>query len=77
MVAGTTSHYIDVRMLKLAQGHFLPAGDWRHGASEAVIGAKIRDELFGAETALGQLIRIGDRRFRVVGVMASSGQKRA
>ena len=74
MVAGTTASYIDVRTLKLAQGHFLSDGDWRRGASEAVIGARIRDELFGAEPALGQLIRLGDRRFRVVGIMASTGQ---
>ena len=74
MVAGTTASYIDVRTLKLAQGRFLSDGDWRRGASEAVIGARIRDELFGAEPALGQLIRLGDRRFRVVGIMASTGQ---
>ena len=74
MVAGTTANYIDVRTLKLAQGRFLSAGDWRRGASEAVIGAKIRNELFGAEPALGKLMRIGDRRFRVVGIMASTGQ---
>ena len=74
MIAGTTANYIDVRTLKLAQGRFLSASDWRRGASEAVIGAKIRDELFGVEPALGKLIRIGDRRFRVVGIMASTGQ---
>jgi len=74
MVAGTTAQYVDVRALKMAQGHFLSEGDWRRGASEAVIGAKIRDELFGAEPALGQLVRVGDRRVRVVGVMASTGQ---
>ena len=74
MVAGTTAQYIDVRTLKIAQGRFLADGDWRRGASEAVIGAKIRDELFAAEPALGQLVRIGDRRFRIIGIMASSGQ---
>ena len=74
MVAGTTAQYIDLRTLKLAQGRFLANGDWRRGAPEAVIGAKIRDELFGAEPALGQRVRIGDRRFRIVGVMASAGQ---
>ena len=74
MIAGTTANYIDVRTLKLAQGRFLSASDWRRGASEAVIGAKIRDELFGVEPALGKLIRIGDQRFRVVGIMASTGQ---
>ena len=74
MVAGTNAQFIDVRHLQLAQGRFLPEGDWRRGAAEAVIGAKVRDDLFGAEPALGQLIRVGDRRFRVVGVMASTGQ---
>lgn len=74
VLAGTNAQFIDVRNLKLAQGRFLPEGDWRRGASEAVIGAKIRDEMFGNESALGQLIRIGDRRFRVVGVLASTGQ---
>ena len=74
MVAGTTAEFIDVRRLALAQGRFLSTGDWRRGAADAVIGAKIRDELFGAQPALGQLVRVGDRRVRVVGVMASTGQ---
>ncbi|MBK7675008.1 MAG: ABC transporter permease [Candidatus Accumulibacter sp.] len=74
MVAGTTAEFIEVRRLALAQGRFLPPGDWRRGVSEAVIGARIRDEIFGREEALGQLVRIGDRRFRIVGVLASTGQ---
>jgi hypothetical protein len=56
------------------KGAFSLRGDWRRGASEAVIGAKVRDEIFGSNTALGQLVRIGDRRMRVVGVLAASGQ---
>ncbi|TRZ58361.1 MAG: FtsX-like permease family protein [Rhodocyclaceae bacterium] len=74
IVAGTTSQYIEVRRLELAQGRFLTEEDWSRGAAEAVIGAKIRSELFGAEPALGQLVRVGGRRFRIVGVLASSGQ---
>ena len=57
MVAGTTAEFIEVRRLQLAQGRFLPEGDWRRGAPVAVIGAKVRDELFGAENPLGQLVR--------------------
>nr|WP_315490307.1 ABC transporter permease [uncultured Rhodoferax sp.] len=74
MVAGTVSQYAQVRQLSLAKGRFLSPGDWRRGASEAVIGAKVRDEIFGSAPALGQLVRIGDRRFRVVGVLGNSGQ---
>ncbi len=74
MVAGTTAEYAQLRSLKLAQGHFLSATDWRSGASEVVIGANVRKELFGTGQALGQLVRVGDRRVRVVGVLAPSGQ---
>lgn len=74
IIAGTVSQYMDVRHMAIAQGRFLTPGDWRHGTSEAVIGAKVRDEIFGTESALGQLVRIGDRRFRIVGVLAVSGQ---
>lgn len=74
LVAGTTAQFLEVRRLALAQGRFLPEADWRRGAAEAIIGARVRDEMFGNTPALGQLVRIGDRRFRIVGVLASSGQ---
>ena len=74
MVAGTTADYLPVRRMTLAQGRFFADGDWQRGASEAVIGANVRKELFGSEPALGQLVRVGDRRCRVIGVMAASGQ---
>ncbi|HMV37981.1 MAG TPA: ABC transporter permease [Plasticicumulans sp.] len=73
-VVGTTAEFVEVRRLSLAHGRFLVTGDWRRGASEAVIGAKIQDEMFGRQNALGQLVRVGDRRFRIVGVLAASGQ---
>ncbi len=74
MVAGTNSAFLEVRRLSLAQGRFLAEGDWRRGAAEAVIGGKVRADVFGSQPALGELIRIGDRRFRVIGVFASTGQ---
>jgi putative ABC transport system permease protein len=39
-----------------------------------VIGAKIQSDLFGIESAIGRVLRIGDRRFRVIGVLGQSGQ---
>lgn len=74
IVAGTTSQYVQLRHMDLGQGRFLTDSDWRRGAAEVVIGAKVREEMFGIEPALGQLVRIGDRRFRVVGVLAASGE---
>jgi putative ABC transport system permease protein len=74
MVAGTTAGYFQLRQMALTQGRFLSHGDWHRGAGEAVIGARVRAELFGNAPSIGQWVRIGDRRFRVVGVLASSGQ---
>jgi putative ABC transport system permease protein len=74
VLVGTTSQFLDMRRLGLAQGRFLQESDWQRGASDAVIGANVRAEIFGNAPALGQLVRIGDRRFRIVGVLASSGQ---
>ena len=74
VVIGTTRDFLEIRHLTMGQGRFLPAGDPRRATPVAVIGAKARRELFGAEPALGRGIRIGDRRFRVIGVLASEGR---
>jgi putative ABC transport system permease protein len=72
-VAGSNADLLHVRRFKLAQGRFLAADNLGQGPAEAVLGATIRAELFGAKPALGQVLRVGDRRFRVVGVLAASG----
>ncbi len=74
MVAGSTAEFIPIRNFELAQGKGLPDEDWNRGSPVAVIGAKLRDELFGVTPALGQLIRIGDRRLRVIGILKPTGQ---
>lgn len=74
MVAGSTAEFIPIRNFELAQGQALPEEDWNRGSSVVIIGAKIRDEIFGAESALGKLVRIGDRRLRVFGVLKPTGQ---
>ena len=74
MIIGSTAAFLDVRHLKMARGRFLPAGDPRRASPVCVLGAKLSRELFGAEPAIGRWVRIGDRRFRVVGTLASEGR---
>ena len=74
MVAGTVRDYFAIRDFTVAQGDILPEDDWNRGAAVAIIGNKIRQELFGNAPAVGQLVRIGDRRVRVIGVLQSTGQ---
>lgn len=73
VIVGTTAEYLHVRHMALAQGRFLPEGDWAHGAPVMVLGNKLRRELFGSEAAVGRFVRVGDRRLRVIGVLSTSG----
>jgi putative ABC transport system permease protein len=73
-VIGSTAALKRVRHLELAQGRFLPETDPREAVAVCVLGAAIREELFGPAAALGEWVRLGDRRFRVVGVLAPQGQ---
>ncbi len=73
-IIGSTADLRQVRHLSLAQGRFLPVSDSNEALSVCVIGRTIKDELFANQQALGQWLRINDRRFRVIGVLASEGQ---
>jgi putative ABC transport system permease protein len=72
-VLGTTEEWLAIRGMSVASGSFLEGGDPRSTAAVCVLGATLRQELFGAQAAVGQLVRIGDRRYRVAGVLASQG----
>jgi len=74
MILGSTAALEQVRNLRLARGRFLPTGDPERGAAIAVIGSKLKKELFGNRTALNRWLRIGDRRFRVIGVLQPMGE---
>jgi len=72
-IVGTTTAMKDIRQFEMAQGRFLPASDSHLSTPVCVLGEDLRMELFGLNTALGEWLRIGDRRFRVIGVIAKSG----
>ena len=74
-VIGTTASYVDVRHMAVTAGEFLPEIDPDRQAPVAVIGQTILKELFRSENPLGQSIRIGDWRFRVIGVLEPKGSQ--
>jgi putative ABC transport system permease protein len=73
LVYGVTAEMPRVWKFDVRQGQFLPPGDPRQGAALAVLGSKVKRELFGEANALGERIRIGGRPFRVIGVMEPKG----
>jgi putative ABC transport system permease protein len=72
-IAGTTQEFLEVRKLSMGHGEFLPAEDIQRGRPVVVLGAKLARELFLSDEPVGQIVRIGGWRMRVIGVLASRG----
>lgn len=73
-VMGSTTELMPVRNLELARGKFLPEDDPTRESAVVVIGDKLKQELFGSRRAVGEWVRIHDRRFRVIGILKPLGE---
>jgi putative ABC transport system permease protein len=82
-VQGTDIDFPAIRAWQIASGNYFTPQDVTTAAKVCVIGATVRDQLFGPDSdPTGQTIRIGNSSatgqtsypFTVVGVMASKGQ---
>jgi len=72
-VAGTTPEFREIRNVQVRLGSYLPAGSARQAQRVCVIGPKVQRELFGDANPLGETLRLGEERFRVIGVLAPRG----
>lgn len=59
--------------VELAEGRLYTDDDIDQEARVAVIGSEIREELFGSSRALGQQIKIKDKKFKIIGVAEDVG----
>jgi putative ABC transport system permease protein len=73
-VYGVSEASLQVFNMRVQSGQFLPADEWEGARAFVVLGSKLKQELYGADNALGARLRIGSLQFRVVGVLASKGQ---
>ncbi|MBI1423397.1 MAG: FtsX-like permease family protein [Gammaproteobacteria bacterium] len=73
-IYGTSHDFPEAFTMPVQSGKFLPSDDPTAPRAFAVLGHKVREELFGSKNPLGQRIRIGGNRYRVIGVMAPKGQ---
>jgi len=73
-IVGATPAYMEIRQLEVAAGQGLPETDPRQGARVCLIGRTVQRELFEGDNPLGKVVRVGEWRFRVVGVLARKGQ---
>lgn len=73
-IIGVNSHALNAWKLTIAQGKFLPNDEAASPRSFAVLGATLKQELFGNSSPLGQFVHLGSQRFKVIGVLAIKGQ---
>jgi putative ABC transport system permease protein len=72
---GSNEELPDIRSWPAQQGSFFTEDDVKRATKVAVIGSVVRDQLFGAgNDPVGQMIRIRNQPFTVVGVLSKKGQ---
>jgi putative ABC transport system permease protein len=73
-VTGTDNAYFTVRDWPLASGRLFTEAELRAGTMSCILGATVRDKLFGAQDPIDAEIRLGPLSCRVVGLLATKGQ---
>lgn len=73
-VFGVGSDFLITFSAKINGGRFLPEEDPTAPRAFVVLGAKVKTELFGNSNPLGQRMRIGGDRYRIIGFLESKGQ---
>ncbi|MEB3309720.1 MAG: ABC transporter permease [Snowella sp.] len=72
-VLGTDLEYPDVKDSFPQEGQFFTQSDLDNAQPVAVLGTKVREQLFGQQNPLGAEIRIQNQLYRVIGVMPPKG----
>jgi len=73
-VYGVGSAFPETFSMNVGAGRFLPDDDPSAPRAFVVLGFKVKQELFATKNPLGERIRIGGERYRVIGTMEAKGQ---
>ena len=73
-IFGEGRQFAESFTMKVASGSFWPDEDNEQARALVVLGAKVKQELFGGENPLGNFLRVGGQRYRIIGVMEPKGQ---
>ncbi|HAE36477.1 MAG: ABC transporter, permease protein [Candidatus Nomurabacteria bacterium GW2011_GWF2_35_66] len=73
MIFGSSASRFDIDKGVIEKGRGYSLGEDKSLAQVAVLGSKIATDLFGDEDPIGELIRLGNYNFEVIGVYESKG----
>src|SRR5439155_12459692 len=72
-ITGVSVDWPFIRAWNMAEGTFFTDADVRTGSKVAVVGRTVADNLFPQGDAVGQIIRIKNVPFKVLGVLEKKG----
>jgi putative ABC transport system permease protein len=72
-VLGTSASMLQIQHWLMGVGSFLPETDLDQAQPVCVLGSTVARELFPSHVVVGEWLRIGDMRCRVLGVLAQQG----
>lgn len=72
-IIGATPSFIEIDQSKVGTGRFYTEDENNEQAKVAVLGYKVADKLFGNQEAVGNYVKIGKIKFKVIGVLAERG----
>ena len=72
-INGVSTDFPNIRVWNVAQGDFFTDADVKSASKVAVLGATVAENLFPQGDAVGQIIRIKNVPFKVVGVLERKG----
>jgi putative ABC transport system permease protein len=70
---GTNASFINIDQSKIAEGRFFTDTEDSSLEKVAVIGSKVKTDIFGDSEAVGQQVQIGKLKYQVIGVMKTRG----
>jgi len=73
-IYGVTSFFAKIYDIYPNQGRIFSDDEVQSYADVAVIGSKVKNELFGSADALGQKVKIKGRNFKIIGILSKKGQ---
>src|ERR1700730_335478 len=73
-ITGVNEKYPEIKSWPVASGEFFTESDVRTGARVAVLGKTVVDNLFAGGDPIGQMLRVRNLPFKVVGVLSVKGQ---
>jgi putative ABC transport system permease protein len=70
---GSTNDYMISQNMEISLGQSFTDGDIRSGNAVCILGATVREKLFGGQDPVGSKVRLTDKSFKVIGVFKARG----